>query len=60
METNPISGSKKYFRCICLNSVGTALSVGRIFSKHSIDEGKHNAYEEKHNIDEGKHSADKG
>jgi hypothetical protein len=23
---------KKYFRCICLNSVGTALSVGRIFS----------------------------
>ena len=32
METNPISRSKKYFRCICLNSVGTALSVGRIFS----------------------------
>jgi hypothetical protein len=24
--------SKKYFRCICLNSVGTALSLGRIFS----------------------------
>jgi hypothetical protein len=23
---------EKYFRCICLNSVGTALSVGRIFS----------------------------
>ncbi len=32
METNSIPGSKKYFRCICLNSVGTALSVGRIFS----------------------------
>jgi hypothetical protein len=32
METNPIPGSKKYFRCICLNSVGTALSVSRIFS----------------------------
>jgi hypothetical protein len=32
METNPIPRSKKYFRCICLNSVGTAESVGKIFS----------------------------
>jgi hypothetical protein len=32
MERNPISWSKKYFCCICLISVGTALSVGRIFS----------------------------
>jgi hypothetical protein len=32
METNPIPRSKKYFRSICLNSVGIALSVGRIFS----------------------------
>jgi hypothetical protein len=32
METNSIPWSKKYFRCICLNSVGNALSVGRIFS----------------------------
>jgi hypothetical protein len=32
METNPIPRSKKYFRCICLNSVGSALSVGRTFS----------------------------
>jgi hypothetical protein len=32
METNPIPRSKNYFRCIWLNSVGTVLSVGRIFS----------------------------
>jgi hypothetical protein len=35
METNPIPRSRKCFRCICLNSVGTALSVGRIFSIYS-------------------------
>ncbi len=32
METNPIPRSRKCFRCICWNSVGTALSLGRIFS----------------------------
>jgi hypothetical protein len=32
METNSISMSKKYFRCICLNMVGSVLSVSRIFS----------------------------
>ncbi len=32
METNSISLSKKYFRCIGLNRVGTVLSVSRIFS----------------------------
>jgi uncharacterized membrane protein len=32
METDLIPWSKKYFRCICLNNVGNALSVGRIFS----------------------------
>jgi hypothetical protein len=32
METNSIPWSKKYFRCICLNSVVNAPSVGRIFS----------------------------
>jgi hypothetical protein len=32
METNSISLSKKNFHCICLNRVGTVLSVSRIFS----------------------------
>ncbi len=32
METNSISMSKKYFRCICLNKVGTFLSVSSFFS----------------------------
>ena len=44
METNSITWLKKYFRCICLNGVGTALAVGRIFptllkkGKHSTDD----------------------
>ncbi len=32
MEINSITLSKKNFRCICLNRVGTVLSVRRIFS----------------------------
>ncbi len=32
METNSISLSKKYFRCICLKKVGAFLSVSRFFS----------------------------
>jgi hypothetical protein len=32
METNSISLSKEYFRCIGLNKVGTFLSVSRFFS----------------------------
>ncbi len=32
MEKNSFSLSKKYFRCICLNNVGTVLSVSRNFS----------------------------
>jgi hypothetical protein len=55
MEINSISQSKKYFRVICLNMVGTVLSVGRIFSKNELS-GSQNRHYTDWNRGRGKHT----